>query len=152
MSDCPFCKRIENREWDSFYPMCDVVDFEPLNPVVPGHRLFLPYKHAEHPDVVATGAAVAAAEQYATNRREEYNLITSAGTAATMSIPHIHVHYVPRSPGDGLMLPWHTEAHDAELREQIAQEIEAAKCHEACGSFYRKGIERAAEIARGKVS
>jgi hypothetical protein len=41
-------------------------------------------------------------------------------------------------------------AHDAELREQIAQEIEEADCHETCGSLYRKGIERAAEIARGK--
>ena len=41
-------------------------------------------------------------------------------------------------------------AHDAELREHIVQEIEAAKCHEACGSLYRKGIERAARIARGK--
>ena len=41
-------------------------------------------------------------------------------------------------------------AHDAELREQIAQEIEEADCHETCGSLYRKGIERAAEIARGQ--
>ena len=43
-------------------------------------------------------------------------------------------------------------ARDAELREQIAQEIEEADCHETCGSLYRKGIERAAEIARGKAS
>ena len=41
-------------------------------------------------------------------------------------------------------------AHDKELGEQIAREIEDADCHEACGSLYHKGISRAARIARGK--
>ena len=34
------------------------------------------------------------------------NLITSRGAAATQTVFHLHVHVVPRRPGDGLMLPW----------------------------------------------
>ncbi|MFI8504507.1 HIT family protein [Streptomyces sp. NPDC085524] len=34
------------------------------------------------------------------------NLITSKGEAATQSVPHLHVHVVPRQTDDGLPLPW----------------------------------------------
>lgn len=36
------------------------------------------------------------------------NLITSAGAAATQSIDHLHIHFVPRKVDDGLMTPWGT--------------------------------------------
>lgn len=36
----------------------------------------------------------------------DFNLITSAGAAATQTVAHLHVHYVPRRTGDGLGLPW----------------------------------------------
>lgn len=35
-----------------------------------------------------------------------YNLITATGSEATQTIPHFHVHLVPRLAGDGLTLPW----------------------------------------------
>ena len=46
-------------------------------------------------------------------------------------------------------------ARDAEIREQIAREIDtkAAKCHKEgggpCGSLWRRGMTEAAAIARG---
>jgi histidine triad (HIT) family protein len=36
------------------------------------------------------------------------NIITSAGTEATQTVFHLHVHIVPREAGDGLELPWGT--------------------------------------------
>ena len=42
----------------------------------------------------------------------ESNLITSIGPAATQTVPHLHLHLVPRRPGDGLPLPW-TPQHSA---------------------------------------
>jgi len=102
---CPFCARIEQMDFDQAYNST-VVRFEPLNPVTPGHMLFVPWHHAEHPDATAVRAAMGYAARYADGRREDFNLITSSGASATQTVPHIHVHYVPRRQGDGLALPW----------------------------------------------
>lgn len=36
----------------------------------------------------------------------DMNLITSRGPAATQTVPHLHLHLIPRREGDGLTLPW----------------------------------------------
>lgn len=112
---CVFCARIAAREYDSYGP--HVVGFEPLDPVTPGHYLFLPRTHVEHaaaaPMLFGTVAAMAA-EQALLRELASYNLITSGGPASTQSIPHLHVHLIPRTPGDGLTLPWTAQqAHRA---------------------------------------
>lgn len=106
MSDCVFCDKIAEMDYSDTAK--DVVWFEPLNPVTPGHRLFVPWEHvtdAMHkPWVTARTMEVAA--EYAAMRNWPANLITSIGTEATQSVFHLHVHYVPRREGDGLHLPW----------------------------------------------
>ncbi|WP_063832043.1 HIT family protein [Nocardia otitidiscaviarum] len=102
---CPFCDRIERGEYEEQFSAW-AVRFEPLNPVVPGHQLIVPDWHAEHPDHMAVRAAMNYAAVYAARQGGDFNLITSSGPAATQTIPHIHVHYVPRRKGDGLHLPW----------------------------------------------
>jgi len=105
MSDCVFCERIKRDEYD--VSGFGAVSFEPLNPVTPGHRLFLPVNHAKDArDMSALGSAVALASRFTWDHPGDFNLITSAGTAATQTIKHLHVHYVPRHEGDGLALPW----------------------------------------------
>jgi histidine triad (HIT) family protein len=103
--DCVFCARVRNRQYAQVYSDT-VARFEPLNPVTPGHMLFLPTWHAEHPHKEAVRVAMSCAEYYGGRRGVDYNLITSSGPSATQTIPHIHVHYIPRRPGDGLLLPW----------------------------------------------
>ena len=111
MDDCVFCQRIQCDEFDvSGY--C-AVSFEPLNPVTPGHRLFVPVNHVEDArDLGGLHSAIALASSWAKDwennprYRGDFNLITSAGPAATQTIPHLHLHYVPRRDGDGLTLPW----------------------------------------------
>ena len=104
--DCPFCARIENCDIDRMEEFREVCHFEPINPVTPGHRLFVPIDHAEHPDHRAVADAFGAAEWWGGMRAEQFNLITSSGSDATQTVPHVHVHYVPRHVGDGLTLPW----------------------------------------------
>lgn len=104
--DCPFCKRIRNRDYEQSLSFMRVVRFEPLNPVTPGHMLFVPRQHFEHPAIGAVEVAMGDAEHYAAQQDEDFNLITSAGSAATQTVSHIHIHYVPRRDGDGLHLPW----------------------------------------------
>jgi len=101
---CPFCDRVERFDYEQSYDT--VVRFEPLNPVVEGHMLFVPVWHAEHPSLEGVRAAMQWAENYGDHRGEDYNLITSSGPAATQTVAHLHVHYVPRRAGDGLALPW----------------------------------------------
>ncbi|WP_063023925.1 HIT family protein [Nocardia niwae] len=102
---CPFCERIEDDDFEQEYA-ATVVRFEPLNPVTPGHMLFVPTWHAEHPSAEAVRAAMGYASTYASKQGIDFNLITSSGAAATQTIPHVHVHYVPRRLDDGLALPW----------------------------------------------
>lgn len=103
---CVFCGKIKTLSVDDLFDDMDIAHFEPLNPVTPGHRLFVPVLHREHPFPLYVGKAMKAAEAWARKFGEDYNLITSSGPSATQTIDHIHVHYVPRREGDGLHLPW----------------------------------------------
>lgn len=108
--ECPFCDRVQDRKFVGRDYVTDVVWFEPLNPVTPGHMLFVPWHHVEHLDMNAprhVGEAFRAASRYAQRQALwSYNLITSYGSDATQTIDHVHVHLVPRRPDDGLQLPW----------------------------------------------
>jgi histidine triad (HIT) family protein len=82
----------------------------PLSPVTPGHVLVIPRVHvadaAADPEVTAHTMFDAAV--YAAEHHEQFNIITSAGEAATQSVFHLHVHVVPRAVDDMLMVPWGT--------------------------------------------
>lgn len=129
---CPFCARIEAGDYDGSW--LGGVHFEPLNPVTPGHRLFVTREHEgplENPFSYepesreerrqrgmrpnkARGLDAVIPLFYAWRKHEhiseEFNLILNAGADASQSIEHLHLHYVPRRAGDGLVLPW-TEQH-----------------------------------------
>lgn len=107
---CVFCAIVRGEaEATIAWRWADAMAIVPLNPVAPGHTLIIPTVHVidalEQPDV--TGKAFAHAAEYAKwQDAPAYNLITSAGGAATQTVFHLHVHVVPRRPGDGLKLPW----------------------------------------------
>lgn len=115
MSGCVFCQKI--RDQSVLLDMRNrVAYFEPLNPVTPGHRLFIPFDHVEHNDGKdaenGLAHAIRSASAYAQDQGEDFNLVTSSGPAATQTIPHIHIHYVPRREDDGLHLPWTETDHE----------------------------------------
>lgn len=107
---CPFCAIIAGRapativeEWP------EAIAILPLNPVVEGHVLVIPREHV--PDFVAYPKVSAATMQCAAELVAglgSYNLITSKGRSATQSVPHLHLHLLPRAENDGLALPWHS--------------------------------------------
>ncbi len=108
MEKCPFCKVIANEGFEG--ENNDFVAWgTPLNPVVEGHKIFVPMEHTEHGEkdsAWAIARVMAAAEVYGTERGGDYNLINSSGPSATQTVAHIHAHYVPRAENDGLTLPW----------------------------------------------
>jgi histidine triad (HIT) family protein len=73
-----------------------------------GHILVIPKDHVRDftDNVLVTGITMMRAADLAQELDGQWNLITSAGPDATQTVFHLHVHLVPRRPGDGLLLPW----------------------------------------------
>lgn len=86
----------------------ETVAFVPLKPVTDGHVLIVPRAHVADAlsEPLVTATTFARAAEFADAAGIDCNLITSVGEDATQSIWHLHVHVVPRRPGDGLLLPW----------------------------------------------
>ncbi len=105
-TECPFCNYSGPSEIIAEYD--DTIVFAPINPVTLGHVLVVPKVHvvdaAENPRITASAYYDAARE--AQRLLGPFNLITSAGQAATQTVQHLHIHLVPRRFGDGLLLPW----------------------------------------------
>lgn len=104
---CPFCDYAGPSP--VLYEDGSVYVIEPINPVVPGHVLVICKYHIIDfvEDETFCGETMTGAAVYARiAEMGDCNLITSRGAAATQSVPHLHIHLVPRFAGDGLHLPW----------------------------------------------
>ena len=99
--NCIFCDIIRRAQ-------VPVMDIEPLNPVVEGHRIVFAARHSSDftDDDTALMHVMHHAAYVARKNGGEYNLITSKGKNATQSVFHLHVHIIPRTKDDGLKLPW----------------------------------------------
>ncbi|HEV7647627.1 MAG TPA: HIT domain-containing protein [Actinophytocola sp.] len=121
---CVFCEIVAGRapadvveEWP------EAVAFRPLNPVTDGHMLVVPRVHVADATVrpLVTGLVMTRASQVAAALRraglaDGVNVITSAGSAATQTVFHLHIHVVPRFARDGLCLPWTGQQAGGETR------------------------------------
>ena len=124
--DCLFCRIIAG-EIPSVRVHEDerTIAFMDIAPATRGHLLVVPRDHASDvhdipPDDLA--ACARAAKLLAGRLRERLgaegiNLLSCSGRAAWQTVPHFHMHVIPRYTGDPLVLPWKPEAGD---REDIA--------------------------------
>ena len=135
-SDCAFC-RIAKGETDTTV-VCESdesIAFFPENPATPGHTLVIPRKHVQHflmmdprlsenlmSMVVRVGRALES-----TVKPEGMNLISSAGTAATQTVPHLHLHVVPRWSSDAIGEIWPPKEPMGEaLEDDLGERVRAA--------------------------
>lgn len=91
------------------YNNIEVVVFEPYNPCVEGHLLFVPDVHTDNMfgDVECTIATSYAMHIYARAVvQEHFHMIANNGKTAEQTIFHMHFHFIPRRDGDGIILPW----------------------------------------------
>ncbi len=133
--DCVFCGIR-----DGLLPSTKVAEEEralaimDINPINAGHVLILTTRHAENlfemteEDLVA--AARLAWRVAAGIRRglspDGLNLVQANGRAAFQSVPHFHIHLIPRWLGDGKGFDWTLVPGDPERIRQAAERIRAA--------------------------
>ena len=109
---CPFCDISGGRADASLaYEDQRIIAFADLRPVNPGHLLVVPRRHLERLSeldgetgrcVWDTAVRLAAAVIRSGGPTTGVNLWLSDGNAAGQEVPHVHVHVIPRHPGDGL--------------------------------------------------
>jgi histidine triad (HIT) family protein len=111
--DCPFC-RMGRHELDhvSVIEEKDVLAIMDLFPATPGHVLVLPKQHIKTiyempPNLGARlmSTAIMVARAIKENLSPEgLNLVQSNEMAAGQTVPHFHLHIVPRYKGDPVIL------------------------------------------------
>jgi histidine triad (HIT) family protein len=134
-TDCRFCAVVAGTSpADVVLDESDTVAFLDLRPVFPGHTLLVPRRHVatleDLPDdllapVLKAARRVAAAVRLAMDAQGTFVAINNT---VSQSVPHLHVHVVPRSRGDGLRgFFWpRTGYRDDDHRASIATRIRAA--------------------------
>ncbi len=115
MTDCVFCK-IRDSQIPSLRIFEDdrTLAFMDINPVTHGHCLVIPKAHAAtlfEVEVEDLQATIAAAQQVARAIREALapdglNMLQANGAAAFQSVPHFHLHLIPRWANDGKGFDW----------------------------------------------
>lgn len=110
---CIFCA-IANRQIPAkiIYEDENFVAFLDINPLSPGHTLVITKHHYENVfDMPADVAEklMKVVKAITANMKEKIgaqgvNLMNASGKAAEQTIPHFHLHIVPRNEGDGLNL------------------------------------------------
>lgn len=133
MDECIFC-RIADGEIPAhtFYEDGDVVAFLDANPVSEGHALVVPKEHAETLPQLSgesTDAVFAAVRDAVRTMQDELdvdgvNVLQNNGEAAGQEVPHVHVHVIPRTPGDGLELAFDQDELDDETAEELVARLE----------------------------
>jgi histidine triad (HIT) family protein len=134
---CTFCQ-IAKGELPAqiVYRDADVVAFLDRAPLLPGHVLVMPEKHVETLDDLPDGLlapvlGVVRRTSLAVQKalRAEGSFVAT-NTRVSQSVPHLHVHVVPRNKGDGLFstrLIWQRKKYENESEmAEIATKIRTA--------------------------
>jgi len=135
MSDCVFCKIRDGqipsiKLYEDARTLC-IMDINPLNA---GHCLVLTRAHAptifdaDPADLAAaitTAQRVARAQQMAL-RPDGLNMLQANGAAAFQSVPHFHLHLIPRWTNDGKGFDWTLGPGDRDQIQKAGEKIRAA--------------------------
>ena len=130
--DCIFCKiasgEIPSRtvyEDEKFRVILD------MGPAAKGHALVLPKDHYqdlfEIPEETAAEAVIIGKRTAEKIRKalkaDGYNLVQNNGAAAGQTVPHFHLHLIPRYEGDGQTIGWNPGNPSAEELDEALEQI-----------------------------
>jgi histidine triad (HIT) family protein len=134
-ADCVFCK-IRDGELPSMrvYEDDQTLAIMDINPLTAGHCLVIAKPHAptvwdaEEADLTA---AMATARKVALGIRtalkpDGLNLLQANGAAAFQSVPHFHLHLIPRWHNDGKGFDWPVVPGDRAQIQAIGEKLREA--------------------------
>ena len=134
-ADCVFCK-IRDGQIPSMKVYEDeaTLAFMDINPLNSGHCLVVTRRHAAtlwEAEVADLQAAIATARKVALGRREALkpdglNMLQANGAAAFQSVPHFHLHLIPRWVRDGKGFDWTPVPGDREQITRIGERLREA--------------------------
>jgi histidine triad (HIT) family protein len=122
---------------DTGYVFCEAaLAFMDIHPANDGHCLVIPKSHYPtifdipphtFTSISSLVARVARAVQHAL-QPPGLSLVQANGPAANQTVPHLHIHVLPRRSDDGLLLNWSRTAEGdpagiAEIAEQIRRHL-----------------------------
>ena len=138
MSDCVFCKIRDGQ-----IPAMRIYDDErtmvimDINPINSGHCLVIPKAHAAtvwDAEPADLQAAITTAKKVALSIRDTLkpaglNMLQANGPAAFQSVPHYHLHLIPRWENDGKGFDWTLvpgdRAHIQSVGERLLQALKS---------------------------
>jgi histidine triad (HIT) family protein len=135
VDDCVFCKIIDGQlpsmkidEDDS------TLTFMDIHPLSSGHCLVVPKRHAAtifETDVRDLEAAIVTAKRVALAiqealRPDGLNVLQANGAAAFQSVPHFHLHLIPRWTDDGKGFDWKEVPGNREVIMKMGERIRSA--------------------------
>ena len=134
MSECVFCK-IRDGQIPSVRIHEDerTLTFMDINPLSPGHCLVVTRRHTPtlfDADPEDLKAAVVTARRVAhaiheSLRPDGLNLLQANGAAAFQSVPHFHLHLIPRWANDGKGFDWKLAPGDREAITRTGARLRA---------------------------
>lgn len=135
MTDCVFCK-IRDGQIPSMKVYEDerTLCFMDINPLNSGHCLVVTRAHAPtlwEAEVADLQAAIATARRIAVAIRaalkpDGLNLVQANGAAAFQSVPHFHLHLIPRWTNDGKGFDWKLVPGQRDQIVKVGERIRAA--------------------------
>ena len=134
-AECVFCK-IRDAQLPSMkiYEDEHTLAFMDINPLNAGHCLIVTRTHAStiwDADETELQAAIVAAKKVATALREAVkpdglNILQANGPAAFQSVPHFHLHLIPRWTNDGKGFDWKLVPGDRDRIMKVGEKLRAA--------------------------
>jgi histidine triad (HIT) family protein len=135
MTDCVFCK-IRDGQIPSMkiYEDERTLCFMDINPLNSGHCLVVIKRHAptlfdadeeELKAAIATVRRVAGAVRQAL-KPDGLNVLQANGAAAFQSVPHFHLHLIPRWTNDGKGFDWKLVPGDRHQIMEVGEKLRAA--------------------------
>ena len=134
MTDCVFCK-LRDGQIPSMrvYEDDQTIAFMDINPLNSGHCLVMTKAHAAtlfEAEVADLQAAIATAQRVAVAIRDGLkpdglNMLQANGAAAFQSVPHFHLHLIPRWNNDGKGFDWKLVPGNREQIMKVGERLRA---------------------------
>lgn len=133
MSECTFCDIINEESEAAFVYRDSLVSaFMDIRPINIGHVIIVPDKHAQNladlPETTgsrlfSTAQKLSTAIRTSEIRSQGINLFLADGKAAGQEVFHVHLHVIPRFPGDGFRIKFDVREPSRSDLQQTAEVI-----------------------------